>query len=185
MKDNTKLIKGKCPECGGILEVDKTKDAMICPFCGTPYIVDKAISNYMIGTINVAQGGKANITINNTNTTIKHFRNGLIKHTDIEKTKYSPNGKIIKRETSSVNETKTHSSSKDNEIMGYVIVIIIFIVVCFLVIPFVWGLYDAYTANSTIVNNSTNNIQNDVGNVSDDFTISVQDSDNIIYNVVP
>ena len=46
------LVQAKCTNCGSNLEVDKTKDAAICPFCGTPYIVEKAI-NYFI-TINGA-----------------------------------------------------------------------------------------------------------------------------------
>lgn len=40
------LVKGICPNCGGILEVDKEKDAAICKYCGTPFIIEKAITNY-------------------------------------------------------------------------------------------------------------------------------------------
>lgn len=42
------LIAAKCTNCGGVLEVDSSKDAAICPFCNTPYVVEKAISNYHI-----------------------------------------------------------------------------------------------------------------------------------------
>lgn len=41
------LIKAQCTNCGGVLEVDKSKDAAICPFCGTPYVVEKAVQNYI------------------------------------------------------------------------------------------------------------------------------------------
>ena len=41
------LVKAKCTSCGGILEIDNGKDAAICPFCGTPYVVEKAINNYI------------------------------------------------------------------------------------------------------------------------------------------
>lgn len=42
------LTKAICTNCGAALEVDKTKDAAICPYCSTPYIVEKAINNYTI-----------------------------------------------------------------------------------------------------------------------------------------
>ena len=42
------LIAAKCTNCGGILEVDSSKDAAICPFCNTPYVVEKAINIYQI-----------------------------------------------------------------------------------------------------------------------------------------
>lgn len=40
------FVQAKCTNCGGILEVDNTKDAAICKFCGTPFVVEKAINNY-------------------------------------------------------------------------------------------------------------------------------------------
>ena len=40
------LVQAKCTNCGANLEVDNTKDAAICPSCGTPFIVEKAINNY-------------------------------------------------------------------------------------------------------------------------------------------
>lgn len=40
------LVSAKCTNCGASLEVDNTKDAAICPYCGTPYIVEKAVNYY-------------------------------------------------------------------------------------------------------------------------------------------
>lgn len=40
------LVKAVCTNCGANLEVDNSKDAAICPMCGTPYIVEKAIQKY-------------------------------------------------------------------------------------------------------------------------------------------
>ena len=40
------LIKAQCTNCNGLLQVDSSKDAAICPYCGTPYIVEKAINNF-------------------------------------------------------------------------------------------------------------------------------------------
>lgn len=35
-----------CTQCGGKLEIDDNLDAAICKFCGTPFIVEKAINNF-------------------------------------------------------------------------------------------------------------------------------------------
>lgn len=46
------LVKAICTNCGGTLEVDKDKDAAICPFCNTAYIVEKAIQQFQISNTN-------------------------------------------------------------------------------------------------------------------------------------
>ena len=40
------LTKAQCTNCGGTLEIDSSKEAAVCPFCNTPYIVEKAINLY-------------------------------------------------------------------------------------------------------------------------------------------
>ena len=55
-----KIVPAKCPNCGGTLNVDLEKDAAICQYCGSPFIVQKAVDNYNT-TIN-------NQTINNSGT---------------------------------------------------------------------------------------------------------------------
>ena len=42
------LVNAKCTNCGGVLQVDDSKEAAICPFCESAYIVEKAINNYNI-----------------------------------------------------------------------------------------------------------------------------------------
>ena len=42
------LVAAKCTSCGGILEVDNEKDTAICKYCGTPFIIEKAVNNYVI-----------------------------------------------------------------------------------------------------------------------------------------
>ena len=55
------LIEGKCPECGAALKLsDRAKGELTCPYCGSLYLVEKAITNYNT-TVN-------NTTINNINT---------------------------------------------------------------------------------------------------------------------
>ena len=45
------FVQAKCPNCGGFLTVDNSKDAAVCQFCSAPFIVEKAINNYNI-TVN-------------------------------------------------------------------------------------------------------------------------------------
>lgn len=40
------LVMAKCTNCGGVLEIDSSKDAAICTYCGTPFISEKAVNNY-------------------------------------------------------------------------------------------------------------------------------------------
>lgn len=54
------LIKAQCTNCGAALEVDQDKDAAICPFCNTPYIVEKAVNLYH--TQIIANGATINIS---------------------------------------------------------------------------------------------------------------------------
>lgn len=49
-----------CTQCGGIIEVDESRDAGICSFCGTAFVTEKVISNYITNhnTININYGDK-------------------------------------------------------------------------------------------------------------------------------
>ena len=42
------LVPAKCTQCGATLTLDPTQDAAVCPFCGTPFVVEKAINNYQV-----------------------------------------------------------------------------------------------------------------------------------------
>lgn len=63
------LVQANCTNCGANLEVDNTKDAAICPYCGTPFIVEKAINNYnttnniRADVVNVYGGNSADFVI--------------------------------------------------------------------------------------------------------------------------
>ena len=46
------LVAAKCPQCGANLNVDETKDACVCEYCGTPFITEKAINNYNVSVTN-------------------------------------------------------------------------------------------------------------------------------------
>lgn len=53
------LVNAKCTNCGANLQVDNTKDAAICQYCGSAYIVEKAINNY--NTVNHIHAEVVNI----------------------------------------------------------------------------------------------------------------------------
>lgn len=63
------IIPAKCTNCGASLKVDNTKDAAICPYCGSAFIVEKAINNYnttnhiTAGTVNIYGGNGADFVI--------------------------------------------------------------------------------------------------------------------------
>ena len=55
------LVKAQCTNCGAALEVDDTKEAAVCPYCNTPYIVEKAINNYTTNITNNINAQVVNI----------------------------------------------------------------------------------------------------------------------------
>lgn len=63
------IIPAKCTNCGASLDVDNTKDAAICPHCGSAFIVEKAINNYNTtnhipaDTVNIYGGNGADFVI--------------------------------------------------------------------------------------------------------------------------
>lgn len=63
------LVAAKCTNCGANLTVDNSKDAAICEFCGTPFIVEKAIAN-------VTMGGNNSIAVENAVFNIQGINNG-------------------------------------------------------------------------------------------------------------
>lgn len=41
------LMEAKCTNCGGKLQIDNKKEAAVCPYCGSTFIVEKEY-NYII-----------------------------------------------------------------------------------------------------------------------------------------
>ncbi|WP_051208895.1 zinc ribbon domain-containing protein [Butyrivibrio sp. WCD3002] len=76
------LVAGKCPNCGAIINVDSSKDAAVCEYCKTPFIVEKAIKNVDINIQN------ANISLNegNINNVNNMSVNGGNVHIDMANT---------------------------------------------------------------------------------------------------
>ena len=63
------LVPCKCTNCGANLQVDNTKDAAVCEFCGSAFVVEKAINNYNVtnhisaGVVNVYGGNSSDFEI--------------------------------------------------------------------------------------------------------------------------
>ncbi len=46
------LVNAKCTNCGANLKIDDTNDAAICEYCGSAFVVEKAINNYNVNVSN-------------------------------------------------------------------------------------------------------------------------------------
>ncbi len=63
------FVPARCTQCGAELSVDSSKDAAICNYCGTPFVVEKAINNYTVNqninasVVNVYGGGASDFVI--------------------------------------------------------------------------------------------------------------------------
>ena len=57
------IVKAQCTNCGGNLEVDNSKDAAICPFCNTPYVVQQAINKFNVSSASInVQSANINVS---------------------------------------------------------------------------------------------------------------------------
>lgn len=61
------LVPAKCTQCGANIEVDNSQEAGICKYCGTAFIVEKAINNYNTYITNNNNFAGANINVTGIN----------------------------------------------------------------------------------------------------------------------
>ena len=56
------LVKAICTNCSAPLEVDTANEIAICPYCSTPYIIEKAINQYVMNydTLKASVAGMVN-----------------------------------------------------------------------------------------------------------------------------
>lgn len=73
------LVPAKCTSCGASLEVDNVKDAAICPYCRTAFVVEKAINNYNIVNNNHFTADVVNV-YNSTNNDFDIIAGRLIRY---------------------------------------------------------------------------------------------------------
>ena len=55
------FVPAKCTQCGANIEVDPSKDAGICKYCGTAFVTEKAINNYNVNITNNFDGANINV----------------------------------------------------------------------------------------------------------------------------
>lgn len=68
-----------CTQCGAQIEVDETKEAGICPSCGTAFVTEKVINKYITNVTNNNDFSGANISVvgGNIDNLIKMGENAL------------------------------------------------------------------------------------------------------------
>lgn len=84
------LVAAKCTQCGANLEIDNASEAALCPHCHTPFITEKAISNYSTYNQNNYKIENAQVHINDEKSIENRLRNAEVffeKHHDEEKAK--------------------------------------------------------------------------------------------------
>ena len=60
------LVPALCTQCGSQLEIESSQEAAVCPYCNTPFVVEKAINNY--NTTNVTNIEKLHANVVNVST---------------------------------------------------------------------------------------------------------------------
>jgi len=70
------FTQAKCTNCGQTLKVDSSKDAAVCEFCGSAFIVEKAINNY--NSYNQYKIEHANIQLNNEQSIEQRLKNAEV-----------------------------------------------------------------------------------------------------------
>ena len=84
------LVAAMRTQCGGVLDIDSSKDAAVCPFCATPFITEKAIHNYTTHNQNNFQIQNANIQMNDEHSIESKLKSAeifLTVHGDFKKAK--------------------------------------------------------------------------------------------------
>ena len=65
-EEKTKLVPAVCTQCGAALEVDPSQEAAVCKYCGTAFIVEKAIHNYNIQHATIEHADKVTVDMSGT-----------------------------------------------------------------------------------------------------------------------
>lgn len=79
------LLPAKCPECGGLVEVNDEKRAGLCKFCGQPFVIEDAIQTF-------------NTYYNINNITNHNYGNGAVVNVYEDKTKdFVIEGGVLKK----------------------------------------------------------------------------------------
>ena len=56
------LVPAICTQCGAQIEVDDAKEAGICQHCGTAFITEKVINNYVVNNTITVENASINVS---------------------------------------------------------------------------------------------------------------------------
>lgn len=87
MTDNVKIVPASCTQCGGTVEVDPQTEKAVCPFCGTAFIVEKAVNNYNIQHATIEHADNVNIDMTGSVKTVLDFVGNQMKVSRAERRK--------------------------------------------------------------------------------------------------
>ena len=93
------LTPAICTQCGATIEVDPRQEAAVCKFCGTPFIVEKAIIDYNIQNMSVKHVDSINVVKTNPLDSILKFADKQISRRADEKRKIEEEARLQRERT--------------------------------------------------------------------------------------
>ncbi len=88
MGDNVKIVPASCTQCGGTVEVDPQSEKGVCPFCGTSFIIEKAINNYNVQHATIEHADNVNIDMTGSVKSVLDFVGDQMKESRAERREY-------------------------------------------------------------------------------------------------
>ncbi len=79
MPENTRIVPATCTQCGGTVNVDPGSEKATCPFCGTSFIVEKAVNNYNVEHMTVEHADNVNIDMKGSVDSVLNFVGDQLK----------------------------------------------------------------------------------------------------------
>ncbi len=101
MAENIKIVPASCTQCGGTVEVDPGADKAVCPFCGTSFIIEKAINNYNVQHATIEHADNVNIDMTGAVKSVLDFAGEQMKESRAERRQarkqFEEDGRKMKR----------------------------------------------------------------------------------------
>lgn len=132
---STKLVPAICTQCSGSVEVDSSQEKAFCKYCGTTFLVEKAISTYNIQHANIERVESMNIH-NNQRGAVESILNFVENQQDKKQKKIDEEKRRLEEEKRKqeeqrqkiINQIFNEKYRKRNLIIIGAVVILIFII---------------------------------------------------------
>ncbi|MBO5621655.1 MAG: hypothetical protein J5959_08520 [Butyrivibrio sp.] len=127
MAEHVKIVPASCTQCGGTVEVDPQTENAVCPYCGTTFIVDKAVNNYNVQHATIEHADNVNIDVTGSVKEVLNFVGDQMKE-----------GREDRREARKIEaETSRMISKGFLKIFGYMCIgMLIFALISFIILQF-------------------------------------------------